>query len=68
MRSSSTYVTAPIGEGGEAAALKACRAEAVKRLGGKGLKCLSSARVGDDIAATFVREWDEPEPAPPDSD
>jgi hypothetical protein len=60
-QSASTYVSAPIDDAGDEAALTACRTEAVERLGGTDGVMLVSAHLidGPAIGATFRREWEE---------
>jgi hypothetical protein len=67
-QSATTSIIAPIGQTGDEGAIKACKKEATKRLGGKDVVLVSAVRIeaeggGSVIGATFRREWSETEAA-----
>jgi hypothetical protein len=62
-QSGSTYVTAPVVNEDDVAAFAKLRSIAAARLGGDdGLKLVNVNRIGDTLAGTFVREWDDANP------
>jgi hypothetical protein len=58
--SGSTYVSVAVVDAAEVAAFVELRKLAAARLGGEdGLRVVNVNRVGEDLAGTFVREWDD---------